>query len=196
MHRMFSNKKGTDKPIEIFIALFIILAVAMVILKMFSGQIQEKTKELQKIQQKEKFQQAKGDAQRECDEICTHALQNECSIQQKAQFCQHKLLNGLDVNMDGDSSDMTEDLLGGIGVCESAIYCPQVTTCQCQGELNTINCVDILYTYYTDNMGMDVADSCSLLSNRLDPGECGQESAEHFWRDRVDEQLVKKECEI
>ena len=42
------NKKGTDKPIEIFVALFIILAVAMVILKMFSGQIQDKTKEREK----------------------------------------------------------------------------------------------------------------------------------------------------
>jgi hypothetical protein len=28
---MFRNKKGTDKPIEIFIALFVILVVAMVI---------------------------------------------------------------------------------------------------------------------------------------------------------------------
>ncbi|MEM4268420.1 MAG: hypothetical protein QXK37_06355 [Candidatus Woesearchaeota archaeon] len=40
----FKGKRGTDKPIEIFIALFVILAVAMVILKMFSSQIEQKSK--------------------------------------------------------------------------------------------------------------------------------------------------------
>ena len=39
------NRKGTEKPIEIFVALFIILAVALVMLKLFQSQIAEKQKE-------------------------------------------------------------------------------------------------------------------------------------------------------
>ena len=179
------NKKGTDKPIEIFVALFIILAVAMVILKMFSGQIQDKTKELQKIEQREKFQQAKGDAKRECDEICTAALQNDCNPQQKAQFCQHKLLDGLDVNMDGDKKDYTEDLLSGIGACEDTIYCPQVTSCQCQGSLAMIDCVDILYSYYTSEMGITHSEACDLLFSRIVEGSCDYGNESYHWYDKI-----------
>ena len=49
--RLFKGKLGTDKPIEIFIALFVILAVAMVILKMFSSQIEKKKTEMEQQQQ-------------------------------------------------------------------------------------------------------------------------------------------------
>ena len=191
---MFRSKRGTDKPIEIFIALFIILAVAMVILKMFSGQIQDKTKELQKIEQKEKFNQAKGDAKRECDEICTHALQNDCDIQQKAQFCQHKLLTGLDVNMDGDINDYSEDLLGGIGICEDAIYCPQVTACQCQGQMTMKNCVGVLYDFYTNSMSLQPEDACNLLLSRLEANTCEVPDGSIFWFDTIVKELEDKGC--
>lgn len=183
-------KKGTDKPIEIFIALFIILAVAMVILKMFSGQIQDKTKELAKIEQKEQFQQAKGDAKRECDEICTSALQNDCSPQYKAQFCQHMLINGLDIDMNGNTKDYSEDLLGGIGVCEDSIYCPQVTTCTCNDELNMINCIDIVYEYYQNEMGQSGEKSCELLGKKILPGKCVIPADAVFWHDTIANNII------
>jgi len=44
MNRM--NRRGTEKPIEIFVALFVILAVALVMLKLFQGQITEKQAQL------------------------------------------------------------------------------------------------------------------------------------------------------
>jgi hypothetical protein len=186
MQSCFRNKRGTDKPIEIFVALFIILAVAMVILKMFSGQIQDKTKELQNIQQKEKYTQAKGDAKRECDELCTNALQDDCNLQQKAQFCQHKLLNGLDINMNGQTGDYSEDLLSGVGVCEDAIYCPHVTSCQCQGDLSVKNCLTILDTYFKDNMGMQPDAACDMIKNRYQTGKCTIPDASIFWLDTLD----------
>lgn len=195
MYKIFRYKKGTDKPIEIFIALFIILAVAMVILKMFSSQIQDKTKELQQIEQREKFNQAKGNAKRECDEICTNALQNDCNPQQQAQFCQHKLLDGLDVNMDGDTMDYSEDLLGGIGVCEDSIYCPHVTSCQCGQQLTMVNCVRILLGYYEQNIGMGHDKACDLLFNRIDGETCTIKDYDLFWLTQiVDDMVDKHDC--
>ncbi len=174
MYKLIRHRRGTDKPIEIFIALFIILAVAMVILKMFSGQIQDKTKELQKLEQREKFQQARGDAQRECEEICTISLQNDCGLQQKAQYCQHKLQTGLDIDQDGDYSSFSLDMLGGIGICESDIYCPYVSECNCKGDMSMSNCVDVLWQFYRseDYMGLKFDQACDLLYKRIYGSEC------------------------
>ena len=64
------GKKGTDKPIEIFIALFVILAVAMVILKMFSTQIAQKQNEMARQQEIERIKQAKNDLNIFCEQKC------------------------------------------------------------------------------------------------------------------------------
>ncbi|NJL43769.1 MAG: hypothetical protein HC945_00370 [Nitrosarchaeum sp.] len=84
---MWKNRKGTDKPIEIFIALFIILAIAMLMLRMFSDQLKDKTNELKMQEQKAKLEQAKNDAENECKDVCTGAVSNGCDLKSQVRFC-------------------------------------------------------------------------------------------------------------
>ena len=73
MYKIFDvkwNKKGTEKPIEIFIALFVILAVAMVLLKMFGGQITSKQKELKEIADQNRLDQMRKDIKSFCNGKC------------------------------------------------------------------------------------------------------------------------------
>ena len=78
------NKKATEKPIEIFIALFIILAVAMVILKMFSGQIASKQQQLGELEQAQRVQQERQEATQFCNERCVDVSAGDCSKERQA----------------------------------------------------------------------------------------------------------------
>ena len=82
--RLFRGKLGTDKPIEIFIALFVILAVAMVLLKMFSSQIEQKKTEMEEQAQAERAKQAVADLDTYCDSQCSKAHR---SLKDKVSYC-------------------------------------------------------------------------------------------------------------
>lgn len=167
-------RKGTDKPIEIFVALFIILAVAMVILQMFSGQISAKTKELKSIEQATTLKRVVGEAKQFCQEKCTNALENDCADQHRAQFCITAIAGGLDMDGDGVVSgvdEYNEELLGGIGVCEDRVYCPQLTKCTCKQELTMEQCKTIVCKYWSER-GVVATSLDATLQQYFRPGEC------------------------
>lgn len=169
--RLFHQKRGTEKPIEIFIALFIILAVAMVILKMFSGQVSGKTKELEILEKEQKLKESVDRAKQNCDEICTDALQSDCSSQTLAQFCITYVQKGLDLDGNGVSADYDDLFLGGLGICEDRVYCPHLTTCKCNRELTMANCAEILCGYW-ESQGLSTENSTEILLNKIQLGEC------------------------
>jgi hypothetical protein len=186
--RLFRHKRGTDKPIEIFVALFIILAVAMVILQMFSKQISGKTKELKQMEQEQKLKQDLQRAQQLCAEKCTNALENDCSDVMRAQFCITYIKDfktqepGLDLNGNGIMTDYNAEVLGGIGVCEDKVYCPQLIDCTCKQVLTMAQCKEILCQYWS-NQGIEPN---SALDTYFDPGKCfpnlvGIEQQSHWY---------------
>jgi hypothetical protein len=177
------GKKGTDKPIEIFIALFIILAVALVILKMFSGQISAKTKELGEIERENKLREAMTNAQRYCDEKCSLALTNSCDLKSLATFCITKIEGGLDLNGNGQNNDYDDKLAGGVGVCEDGLYCPLVASCSCNQVLNTKNCIKIVCKYWTEEVGMSAVDANNTIVEKLTPGTCEPTGSGTLWTD-------------
>ncbi len=174
------NKKGTEKPIEIFIALFIILAVSMVMLKMFQSQIKSKTADMQEYDQETALEQARDEATNICKTECTRANDNGCSLRAKAAYCIKKL-DSLDLNGDLQTGGYDENLMGGIGVCEDAILCPHVQTCTCGVELNIAECSKVLCDHFTGNLDLDAGGTGNGAADKVlevwNPGSCNTSSS-------------------
>ncbi|MGM5487516.1 MAG: hypothetical protein ACQESG_01050 [Nanobdellota archaeon] len=153
---MFKLKKGTEKPIEIFLALFIILAVSMVMLKMFRGQITDKTTEMQDISRESNLEQAIKDAKLECAELCSEASQNGCSGRSIAKYCTQQvgstdLLEGFNaLDLSGDFR-VGFHMDAGTGICEDQIYCPLISECNCGQKLDLDYCLEKSCQHWSKN---------------------------------------------
>ncbi|MBW2990114.1 hypothetical protein KY348_00240 [Candidatus Woesearchaeota archaeon] len=156
------GKKGTDKPIEIFIALFVILAVAMVLLKMFSSQIESKKREMEEQQLQEAARAAMEDLNTFCDSQCTHAHR---SLKDKVTFCTSYYREHVDINKN-NVVDYTMALDNIYGYCEDRIYCAVYRPCS---NLNMENCIEILCDYLGVNANLRVFD---IQYGLILPGDC------------------------
>lgn len=139
MNKLFKNKDGSDKPIEIFVALFIILAVAMILLKMFSGQVADKSNELNELSKSEA-------AKTLCGDKCSAAKGNNCRDEDLIAYCVSNFK--LDINKD---KTLAEYDSGAFKLCEDKIYCPLVNKCECGADLTMAKCLDITKKYYQAN---------------------------------------------
>lgn len=162
------NKKGSDKPIEIFVSLFLILAVAMVLLKMFSGQVADKGNELEDYSKKQ-------NAIALCEQACSDTKSNRCRPEDQIRFC----IKNFKLDYNGDSvlgvnkDDFTFDF------CEDKIYCPIVIDCECGVKLSLSNCEKIMDKYYTK---LGVADVKNTILGKLkySEGLCTSTSSSWF----------------
>lgn len=170
------NRKGTEKPIEIFVALFIILAVALVMLKLFQSQIADKQKELSDVQQEQKTKEMLSKVQQACSDKCVEASNNQCSPAALASLCMYSsqkvLGEGSFIDLDNDKN-MGEDktLLAGIGVCEDKVYCFHLINSCCAREISAKSCKVILESYWASK-GYDATGVAKLEKNNVDPGTC------------------------
>jgi len=133
------NKKGNEKTIEIFVSLFLILAVAMILLKMFSGQVADKTNELNQVSETQASLQL-------CADACSKAKSNNCRTEDLIGFCKAKY----ELDLDKDSM-IGEYNKGAFKICEDSIYCPLEVNCICNRELTMAECLKITKKYYKDN---------------------------------------------
>jgi hypothetical protein len=193
------NKKGTEKPIEIFIALFIILAVSMVMLKMFKGQITEKSQQMQDENAKYQLEQSIKEAKLTCSQLCSDANQQGCSGQTIAAYCTQTVgtVTGSGENerrvLDLDANNVIgvdTSLMGGIGVCEDAIYCPLVHSCKCGKELTPQYCIEKSCEYW-DKLNMDA--NKILLKQIPEPSDVCK-SANDFDYDLMWFKNIAKDC--
>jgi hypothetical protein len=174
------HKRATEKPIEIFVALFIILAVAMVMLKMFKGQVTEKSTELKELQRKSDLEQARVEIRTDCKALCSQSYEDGCTNKAKATFCLRKLEN---IDLDGDRSTTGVDktLLGGIYVCEDGIYCPMAIECSCGAKLTMAECVKVLCDYWKE-LNLPTATRDDLLKKTYSRGTCvATTTGDKFW---------------
>jgi len=173
--KLFRGKLGTDKPIEIFIALFVILAVAMVILKMFSSQIEQKKTEMEQEQQEERARQAMADLDIYCDSQCSKATR---SLKDKISYCTSYYRGEIDINKNS-MADYTMALDNIQGYCEDRIYCSAYRPC---GSLDILNCKKLTCDYLERNMGITIDedqadrlvefDGATRYYGLYQPGEC------------------------
>ncbi len=154
------SRKGTEKPIEIFVALFIILAVALVMLKLFQSQISDKQKELSDVAQAQKTKELRQTVIQACSDKCVEASNSQCSMQSLASLC---LTNSKDVLAQGEyldlnnnkNPDLDRTLLAGVGVCEDRVYCFHLMRSCCNREISAASCKTILRNYW-DSQKLDV----------------------------------------
>ncbi len=172
---IFNSKKGTEKPIEIFVALFIILAVSMIMLKMFQGQISEKTTELKDMQRETDLKDRLDGARLICRDLCSEAATDGCTKRSVSAYCMRRL-GSLDLDGDLETGGYDTTLLGGVGACEDAIYCPMLTECKCGKTLSMTICKDILCEYW-ETMGVtpDTART-AMLTDGYQEGGCSTET--------------------
>ncbi len=179
---MRRSKKATEKPIEIFIALFIILAVSLLVLRLFQGQISQATEELGQAQLEQETQAMYNSFQQGCSEACTAAASRGCTDQALVQLCvsSSRSILGSQRSMDLDNNqDIGFNTLtyGGIGVCEQNIPCFMEQTQCCNRNINLETCRQILCRYWGerglddrfDAVGFTVADfdACGAGNDEL-----------------------------
>ena len=193
MYKMFDtklalNKKGSEKPIEIFIALFVILAVALVLLKMFQGQISDKTKELKDLEAERKLDEMTTKAKEKCDMLCSRGS----SLTDRARFCMRQVTSDIDgIGVDFNNNELLDDavtnLLPGQVACEDAIYCPHVTQC---GPIRTMkDCIPILCNSFVKS-GFDAEQATTRLKELIEPGTCSAGAdAQYHWYTILEEGL-------
>jgi hypothetical protein len=184
-------KRGTEKPIEIFVALFIILAVAMLLLKMMRDQTAGSEKQLKDAQRQQAMADYTQAAQKACTELCDQARDTGCSPKAVARYCLAKYhapylaveQYGYDVDRNYEFNELSvEDV--GFAVCETNIYCSQMTLppCGCKGGLTMERCVKELCDYYA-SVGISPADQ---LSKNIAFGSCSTPAGMVKWIDKLD----------
>lgn len=190
------DKRGTEKPIEIFVALFIILAVAMLLLKMMRDQTRSSQDELEKQKRKEAMEAYKTDAQNWCDDLCNDAKQNGCNTKDMAKFCLEKYkgelgsvqTSGFDINGNYEIDSTAVDDVGVL-ICEENIYCSQETKpkCNCKGGLDMKACIKVLCDHFAE---LDPATAAAQVQSRITFGDCeAPAGATNRWIDYVTAEL-------
>jgi hypothetical protein len=167
--KILKNVKGSEKPIEIFVALFIILTVAMVLLQMFQSQISERTEELSTLAKEQKLEQVKEKAKTACNKLCSNADDLKGRAAYCIEYVEDVEQEGIDLDMDGIPGEYDDSLLGGLGVCEDRIYCPHLKSCG--GIKNMKDCVTVLCAYWIQT-GMSPEDATNVLTNKIKSGAC------------------------
>ena len=149
---MRTSRKGTEKPIEIFVALFIILAVGLVMLRLFQNQLQQQQSDLADVEQEQRIKELREDARLHCSQKCTEASNRRCSTASLASLC---MAYGTDAVPDGwidlnmnQMSDMDTTTFAGIGVCESAVPCSLLLDECCNRRINPGTCLDIMIEHW------------------------------------------------
>ncbi len=176
-------KKGSEKPIEIFIALFVVLAVAMVLLQMFGGQITAKQEELKTLSDENKLKQARQDVEDYCKQQCANIDSNLDTV----TYCKTKYNKELDLNNNDLYNDYNTDY-SIVGVCEDSIYCAAVYECK---ELNMKTCSEILCNYFEDEWDLSESEASEKLLEFIEPGSCNvnEDEKKNHWYYLVEDSL-------
>ncbi|MEC8339150.1 MAG: hypothetical protein VXZ40_00870 [Nanoarchaeota archaeon] len=176
-------KRASEKPIEIFIALFVVLAVAMVLLQMFGGQITSKQEELKNLADENKLKQARQDVEDFCKQSCA----NIDSQLDTVTYCKTKFNRAVDLNNNDLTTDYNSDY-SIVGVCEDAIYCASVYECR---ELNMRTCAQILCNYFEDEWGYSQLEATNKLLEFIQPGECSinEDNKANHWYYIIEDEL-------
>lgn len=167
------NQRGMEMPIQIFIVLFVLLAVGMLVLQMFQQQIGNSAEQLQAQTNQRQMQAEMLSKQQFCQSRCG------CdALEKKAEFCFSKLDGGVNFDGKGMPTDFYEK--GGIGLCEDSVYCSHLTDCKC--DLTIANCVTVLCSYWqTQGLGNETMNN--KLREFYKPGNCAfsDEKKSSFW---------------
>lgn len=162
------NQKGMEMAIQIFIVLFVLLAVSMLVLQLVSTQFTQNETQLRDVQQKAAFDQKFKTNQVTCDSLCSG------TESQLMAYC----MTSFDFREGTLSEYDAIRFLPGIGVCTDRVYCNQITSCGLGiSELNTKKCAKLLCNSWVEQLGGQsdkgaVVEATKLLRKYLTSGTC------------------------
>ena len=183
--KMLKQRKGMEKPIEIFVALFVILAVALLVLQLFQSQLTEQQQTLQEEAHKREQDSIMQTARDHCNSACSAASNRGCSTAAMASFClqyasdaiQDPRFIDLDLDMERGSDS---SLLAGLYVCEDAVPCHAMIDTCCGRRVNHNTCKETLETYWKDQ-GFTTAGDKPTLLGRVRAGICDKNTSNMHW---------------
>lgn len=169
-----------QKSLEMVIGLVILLVVAGTVISVFLGQFEntpgdefESEVELQEIE-------------RQCESTCND-FADRSGIESRAeavQYCTQRF--SADITGSGDTRDVAGSLYNSY--CEDGIHCFNVHECSVgPTTLNADGCEDIIYEYYTVDLGMDSSEAEDEIVEWYSPdvnegdrgiGSCGLDEVE------------------
>lgn len=163
------GKKGVN-ALEMVFAMFILIVVTLVIIRLFSAQVSGGA--LPKI---DDFRQAYDyDKQvTSCKSLCS-LYTNTCEdLSAAVDFCRKKV----SIDIDGNFKSGEKGHFGvvkGQPYCEDGLYCFHVVEdCSCGNYvLNAKTCLQIMKDYYTETIGYDVNTANTAIFNAIQPGTC------------------------
>ncbi len=136
----------------------------MVLLKLFTGQISDKTDQINQFQNVEA-------AKSMCSGWCSKAKTNDCREDDLIAFCVSNFQLDLDENFEiGTFSN------GAYDICEDRIYCPLEVNCVCGRTLSMENCVTIMNEYYTRLHGSEGSKQRIMSQLIYSKGACSIEN--------------------
>lgn len=152
------NQKGMEMAIQIFIVLFVLLAVSMLVLNLVSEQFQTQSTEIDRFTRTQEVENRINQFIVQCNNYCTST-----QATQRANYCMSSISLSDDL-----FSSFDDTRLAGIGLCTDRIYCPMVTDCQ---NLTMESCKNVLCTHW-GNQGIDAETTNTLLKRHFNPGAC------------------------
>ena len=170
-----------EKPIEIFVALFVILAVALLLLNIFEDQLMSQQDQLDQIASTERQEELLEAAEDFCmdDRRCpSRIFTDDCrGGEALVRLCRaygtdsSKFEPGefLDLDRSG-SMGVDETQIPGVQVCKDDVPCFALVSECCGQRITASNCKDILEQHAT-NEGFDV-DEFVDRSARQPSAEC------------------------
>lgn len=156
------NQRGMEMAIQIFIVLFVLLAVSMLVLQLVSTQFTQNETQLKDVQKKAAFDQKLKTNMVTCDSLCTG------TEAQLVSYC----MTTFDFREGTIPLQDDKKYLPGIGVCDDRVYCNQITTCGSgTSELTMEKCKAILCAYWKNQFN-DATKATQLLKTYIRPGGC------------------------
>jgi len=146
--------------IQIFVVLFVLLAVAMLVLRLVSEQTQSQIKVINEEAKKAEMSKIKA----ECDQACVNCDSPQAQVGFCLKLIQSSLFEAkgaMDFDGDGFANAYVEEQVGqytgGLyGLCEDQIYCSQISPCKCGNRtLDMRNCFNVICDYW-EKQGADI----------------------------------------
>ncbi len=161
------NSKGMEMAIQIFIVLFVLLAVSMLVLQLVSQQFTSNQDQLVQQQREQAYQQQKKELQTTCS-----AFLSSGKPMDQAAYCMKKF------SLAGDGSLVSsyiQDDFGLMGFCDDAIYCFIIDQ-----KIKPNDCVPIICNYLK-SLGVTKENATKTLQDGLVPGSCDYENEVMHW---------------
>ncbi len=173
--------KGQAKALELVIALFVLLVVAVALIQFvlpafsqgeesFSGPLEDLSR-----------QQAIDKAEEKCNLLCDDIRDSDGSQGSVVAFCSGVASeNGLDIDAKGKKGYSE---IGGIGVCKERIPCFRMVECRYPSgaqPYDANSCKSAICSYYS-GLGLSEERVNEELNKRLSPGDCYNASFDLHW---------------